>query len=71
VCGLIASRSGLYSAQKYNFAFCFNVGVKLWEELSQRVFGNGVLKWVFGQEIEEVAGDKRKGRNAHQILFRL
>ena len=35
------------------------------------MFGNGALKWVFGRQMEEVAGDKRKLRNARQILFRL
>jgi len=48
---LTASRSGLYSAQKYNFAFCFVLGVKVWDELRQRAFGNGVPKWVFGNGV--------------------
>ena len=38
------------------------MGVKLWEELRHRVFGNGVLKWVCGLQMEEVTGDERKLR---------
>jgi hypothetical protein len=38
------------------------VGVKLWEELRQRVFWNGLLKWVFGLQMVEVTGDERKLR---------